>query len=56
MIQWWRNWQQARMERKIFEALFYLSVMDHAGECAVCDDNPEKCICGQLDGCERDCD
>lgn len=56
MIQWWRNLQQARRERRIFKALYELSLMDYARGCAICDDDPEQCICGQLDGCECNCD
>jgi hypothetical protein len=56
MRQWFRDWQRARLERKVFEALFELRLMDYAKECSFCDDDPEQCICGQLDGCEKDCD
>lgn len=51
MIQWFREWRQARLERKIYEALVMLSLMDTDGPCDICEDDCEQCICG-----EQDCD
>lgn len=52
MITWFRNWRQARREQKIFDALFLLALMDsEPTPCAVCNDDCEECVCGELD-CE----
>ena len=51
----WKDWKQARYERKIYEALVVLSMMDLAEgntACFVCDGNCELCICDE----ESDCD
>ena len=53
MIQWFRDWKQARREAKIFDALFLLAMMDSEEQpCAICEDNPEKCICEDGPDCD----
>lgn len=49
MIQWVRDWLQARRERKVIEALVMLAMMDVETDCAVCDNKCDQCICGELD-------
>lgn len=56
MMGWIERWRQARQERKVFEALFEMALLDRTGPCAICEDCANKCICGQLDDCGPDCD
>ena len=53
-MSWYRDWLRRRNERKIYEALLILSMMDiqDNSACFVCDGNYELCVCD--DGC--DCD
>ena len=54
-MRWWTNWKQARLERRIYEALVMLKLDDMVNgnaACFVCDGNCELCICD--DSC--DCD
>lgn len=50
VIRWFREWMEARRERKVFEALYMLAEMeDGSPDCDLCDDDPQACICGELD-------
>ena len=50
----WKDWKQARYERKIYEALVVLSMMDmkENAACIVCDGNCELCICDEESECD----
>lgn len=53
-MKWYRGWLRRRNERKIYEALLVLSMMElqDNSACFLCDGNCELCLC--VDG--SDCD
>lgn len=53
LITWLDDWQRAREERKVFEALWALAEMEDGGKgCDLCDDDPQACICGDGPDCD----
>ena len=53
MMRWFREWMEARRERKVFEALWMLAEMENGGpDCPLCDDSPQACICDDGIDCD----
>ena len=53
-VRWYRDWLRRRNERKVYEALLILSMMDlqDNSACFVCDGNCELCICDDGSDCD----
>jgi len=53
MIEWFRGWQRARREAKIFDALWLLAMMDSKEQpCVICNDICKECICEDGPDCD----